>query len=314
MIVIDQVSKKFGPITALDTVSLTVSKGQVLGLLGQNGAGKSTLLNILSGYLPASSGRVLINESDMLLSPMKAKASIGYLPETPPVYPEMTVKEYLRFCCNLKGVLKSDQAEHIDEISELTGLKDIQSRLIANLSKGYRQRTGLAQALCGGPELLLLDEPTSGFDPSQVVEFRNTIQALSRKHTIIFSSHILSEVQSICQRIVVLHQGRLVLDHDLSGNDAKDKRFHLCVAADKEKLIPAIRSLPSVTRVKLLPVQGDSCAMNVFTKRDLPFEHELFSLLSGLQAPILELSPMKDSIEEVFMRITSSKNGTGASS
>ena len=314
MIVIDQVSKKFGPITALDTVSLTVSKGQVLGLLGQNGAGKSTLLNILSGYLPASSGRVLINESDMLLSPIKAKASIGYLPETPPVYPEMTVKEYLRFCCGLKGVLKADQAEHIDEITEITGLKDMQSRLIGNLSKGYRQRTGLAQALCGGPELLLLDEPTSGFDPSQVVEFRNTIHSLSRKHTIIFSSHILSEVQSICQRIVVLHQGRLVLDHDLSGNDSKDKRFHLRVAADKEKLIPAIRSLPSVTRVKLLPVQGDSCAMNVFTKRDLPFENELFSLLSGLQAPILELSPMKDSIEEVFMRITSSKNGTGASS
>ena len=190
----------------------------------------------------------------------------------------------------------------------------MQSRLIANLSKGYRQRTGLAQALCGGPELLLLDEPTSGFDPSQVVEFRNTIQALSRKHTIIFSSHILSEVQSICQRIVVLHQGRLVLDHDLSDNDAKDRRFQLRVAMDKEKLLPAIRSLPSVTRVKLLPVQGEGCAMSVFTKRDLPFEHELFNLLSGLQAPILELSLMKDSIEEVFMRITSSKIGTGASS
>lgn len=314
MIVIDQVSKKFGPITALDKVSLTVSKGQVLGLLGQNGAGKSTLLNILSGYLPATSGRVLINEHDMLLSPMKAKAAIGYLPETPPVYPEMTVKEYLRFCCDLKGVLKPDQAEHIDEISELAGLKDMQSRLIANLSKGYRQRTGLAQALCGSPDILLLDEPTSGFDPSQVVEFRNTIHSLSQRHTIIFSSHILSEVQSICQRIVVLHQGRLVLDRELSGNDAKGRRFHLRVAMDKEKLLPAIRSLPSVIRVRLLPGQGTGCEMNVFTKQDLSFEHELFSLLSGLQAPILELSPLTDSIEDVFMRITASKIGTGASS
>ena len=159
MIVIDRVSKKFGPITALDTVSLTVSKGQILGLLGQNGAGKSTLLNILSGYLPASSGRVLINENDMLLSPMKAKASIGYLPETPPVYPEMTVKEYLRFCCDLKGVLKADQAEHIDEISELTGLKDMQSVSSLISAKGTDSVPVWRRLCAAGPSFYCLTSP-----------------------------------------------------------------------------------------------------------------------------------------------------------
>lgn len=311
MIIVDQVSKKFGPITALDNISLTVTRGQVLGLLGQNGAGKSTLLNILSGYLPVTSGRVFINSADMMINPMKGKSSIGYLPETPPLYPEMTVKEYLRFCCNLKGVHKSDQAEHIDEIFELTGLKDMRNRLIANLSKGYRQRTGLAQALCGSPELLLLDEPTSGFDPSQVVEFRKTISSLSKRHTIVFSSHILSEVQSICQRVIILHQGRLVLDHSMEDGSSKDRRFHLKVAMEKEKLLPAIRSLPSVTRIKALTDQTEYCEMNVFTKPEGAFERELFSLLSGLQAPILELSLLKDSLEDVFMRITAANNSGG---
>lgn len=307
MIVAEKITKKFGPIVALDDVSLSVSKGQILGLLGQNGAGKSTLLNILSGYLPPSSGRILINDSDMLLNPIQAKASIGYLPETPPLYPEMSVLEYLRFCCDLKGVNKKDQAEHIDEIMEITGLSSMQHRLIANLSKGYRQRTGLAQALCAGPELLLLDEPTSGFDPSQVVEFRKTIQSLSERHTIIFSSHILSEVQSICHRIVVLHQGRLVLDRDLDSGHSKDRRFYLRVAMEKDTLLPAIRSLPSVMRVKVLSSHDGVCDMHVYAGPDSLFEKELFVLLSGLQAPILELSPLQDSIEEVFMQITSSK-------
>lgn len=311
MIIVDQVSKKFGPITALDNISLTVARGQVLGLLGQNGAGKSTLLNILSGYLPVTSGRVFINSANMMINPMKGKSSIGYLPETPPLYPEMTVKEYLRFCCNLKDVHKSDQAEHIDEIFELTGLKDMRNRLIANLSKGYRQRTGLAQALCGSPELLLLDEPTSGFDPSQVVEFRKTISSLSKRHTIVFSSHILSEVQSICQRVIILHQGRLVLDHSMEDSSSKDRRFYLKVAMEKEKLLPAIRSLPSVTRIKALTDQAEYCEMNVFSKPEGTFERELFSLLSGLQAPILELSLLKDSLEDVFMRITAANNSGG---
>lgn len=312
MVSVDRVSKKFGPLTALNDISFSVHKGQVLGLLGQNGAGKSTLLNILSGYFPPSHGLVLINGNNMLAEPLKAKSSIGYLPEIPPLYPEMTVREYLRFCCSLKGVHKSDQAEHIDEICELAGLKDMQNRLIANLSKGFKQRTGLAQALCAGPELLLLDEPTSGFDPSQVVEFRSTIHSLSKKHTIIFSSHVLSEVQSICHRIIVLHGGKLILDRDLDVKESGKKRFYLSVAFEKAALLPAIRSLPSVIRVKTVSNRGDICDMNVFVKTDSGFERELFSLLSGLQAPILELRPMEDSVEDVFMRITSSKFNSGA--
>lgn len=312
MITVERVSKKFGPITALDDISLSVFKGQVLGLLGQNGAGKTTLLNILAGYFPPTSGKVLIKDNNMMTDPLKAKSCVGYLPEVPPLYPEMTVREYLRFCCDLKGVHKSDQAEHIDEICEITGLKDMQNRLIANLSKGYKQRTGLAQALCAGPKLLMLDEPTSGFDPSQVVEFRNMIHTLAKKHTIVFSSHVLSEVQFICQRIIILHRGRLVLDRDLTRTGSSNRRFYLRAAIEESVLLPALQSLPSVIRVKALSGQAQTCSIDLHVKPDAPFEKELFSLLSGLQAPILELRPLEDSLEDMFVRITSSKNNMGS--
>lgn len=309
MILADHVSKKFGTTLALKDITFSVEQGQVVGLLGQNGAGKSTLLNILSGYLPTTSGRVLLSGHDMLTNPLKAKASLGYLPENPPLYPEMTVFEYLKFCCNLKRVEKKDQKEHIEEILETTGLNQMRNRLIGNLSKGYRQRTGLAQALCGTPQILLLDEPTSGFDPTQVVEFRKTISSLSKKHTIIFSSHILSEVQSVCQRILILHQGRLVLDTDISHPSEKEKVFFLRIASGSGKILPAIRTLSSVRRAKLLSDEENCCAMQITSTPEMSFEKELFALLSGLQTPILELTPLHDRVEDVFMRFTASGEG-----
>lgn len=302
----DQVTKRFGRLTALQDVSFSVPKGQVLGLLGQNGAGKSTLLNMLSGYLPPTRGNIRINDTDMLLSPLKAKENIGYLPEIPPLYPEMTVSGYLLFCSRLKGVVKADRAKHIDEIIQMTGLTAVASRLIAHLSRGYRQRVGLAQALCGHPEVLLLDEPTAGFDPAQVVEFRSIIDSLAQRHTIIFSSHILGEVQAICQRVLILHQGRLVFDQaEQQAEPQPVRRFQLRVGMRKEQLLPALRGLPSVARVKMTSGGSESAEALVETPTGSPFERELLNLLSGLQAPILSLTPLQDDLEDIFMRITS---------
>lgn len=302
----DQVTKRFGRLNALQDVSFSVPKGQVLGLLGQNGAGKSTLLNMLSGYLPPTRGNIRINDTDMLLSPLKAKENIGYLPENPPLYPEMTVSGYLLFCSRLKGVVKADRAKHIDEIIQMTGLTAVAGRLIAHLSRGYRQRVGLAQALCGHPEVLLLDEPTAGFDPAQVVEFRGIIDSLAQRHTIIFSSHILSEVQAICQRVLILHQGRLVFDQaEQQAEPQPVRRFQLRVGMRKEQLLPALRGLPSVTRVKMTSGGSESAEALVETPDGFPFERELLNLLSGLQAPILSLTPLQDDLEDIFMRITS---------
>ena len=307
VICVNQVTKNYGRLTALNDVSFTVKKGQVLGLLGQNGAGKSTLLNILSGYLSASSGNVIIHDADMLLHPLEAKAHIGYLPETPPLYIEMTVIEYLRFCCNLKGVVKADQVAHIDELIQLTGLTTVANRLIAHLSRGYRQRVGLAQALCGNPEVLLLDEPTAGFDPAQVVEFRGIIKMLAEKHTILFSSHVLSEVQAICERMLILHQGRLVYDQGAQDDSfhTSTRQFQLRIGLEKEQLLPALRGLPSVTRVKATLSESGITEALVDTPADSRFERELMTLLAGLQAPIMALIPLRDSLEDIFMRITS---------
>lgn len=307
MISVQGVSKDYGHTRALDKVSFHMPKGQVLGMLGQNGAGKTSLLNIISGYLPSSQGSILINGIDMARDPIRAKAHIGYLPENPPLYPEMTVKEYLRFCCAIKRVVKADQNQHIGHISKMTGLQDVLERRISNLSKGFRQRAGLAQALCGDPDVLLLDEPTSGFDPSQAVEFRDIIHTLSGKHTIIISSHILHEVQAICDRVIIVHQGRLLYDHlaKVSDSEKQSIHFNLRVRMPMQALLRAVRSLPSVLRAD--PASSDTGAsdVSISAKTESGFEEELFTLLSGLQAPILRLTPISESIEDIFMRITS---------
>ena len=307
MISVQGVSKDYGHIRALDKVSFHMPKGQVLGMLGQNGAGKTSLLNIISGYLPSSQGSILINGIDMARDPIKAKAHIGCLPENPPLYPEMTVKEYLRFCCDIKRVVKADQNTHIGHIAQITGLQDVLGRRISNLSKGFRQRAGLAQALCGDPDVLLLDEPTNGFDPSQAVEFRNIIHTLSGRHTIIISSHILHEVQAICDRVIILHQGRLLYDHltRMSDGEKQSIRFNLRVRMPMQALLRAVRSLPSVLRADPASSDAGASDISVSVKTEAGFEEELFTLLSGLQAPILRLTPTAESMEDIFMRITS---------
>jgi len=315
MISVQSVSKHYGRVKALDDVSLTVPKGQVLGMLGQNGAGKTTLLNLMSGYLPLTQGSIQVCGCDIALEPLKAKAHIGFLPENPPLYSEMTVNEYLRFCCAIKRVRQKDRAAHIDQIARMTGLHEVLSRRISNLSKGYRQRAGLGQALCGAPDVLLLDEPTSGFDPSQAVEFRGIISSLSGKQTIIISSHILTEVQAMCDRVIILHQGRLLYDHLVTeDNEGKQSaRFHLRVKMPRQALLRALRSLPSVLRADPTASRDNETDVTVDAKTGHLFEEELFTLLSGLQVPILRLTPMAESLEDIFLRITSPAAVRGAS-
>lgn len=221
MIEVSNLTKKYGKHEAVKDLSFHVEKGQIYGFLGPNGAGKSTTMNVITGYLCATEGTVTVNGYDTFKEPEKAKAQIGYLPELPPLYPDMTVTEYLKFVAELKKIAKSERKTMIDEAMELTGITDVSSRLIKNLSKGYKQRVGLAQAILGYPEVIILDEPTVGLDPKQIIEIRDLIKKLGEKHTVILSSHILSEVSAVCDQIMIMSHGQLV------ANDTPDNLANL---------------------------------------------------------------------------------------
>lgn len=307
MIDVQNVSKRYGSVYALKDVSLHVDKGTVLGLLGQNGAGKTTLLNILTGYLAPSAGRALIDGSDALLEPEEAKRHLGYLPEQPPLYDEMTVREYLAFAAELKSVKPRAIPAHVDEVMALCGLTAMRDRLLAHLSKGYRQRAGFAQALCGDPDVLVLDEPTVGLDPKQITEIRSLIRSLGKGRTIVFSSHILSEVQQLCDRVVILHQGTVKTELDLNGfNDPETVTLLVTVAAAEKSILPRLKQMEGVRRVTVQPApQSDqTTALMTFYRQPEP-ERRLFALLSGLSVPILRLSRPADDLEQVFLQAIS---------
>ena len=307
MIEIENVSKRYGSVRALSDVSLRVEKGSVLGLLGQNGAGKTTLINILTGYLAPSSGRVLIDGHDPLLEPAEAKRHLGYLPEQPPLYDEMTVREYLRFVAALRGVAPRAVAAHVDEVMELTGLTSVRSRLLGHLSKGYRQRAGMAQALCADPDVLVLDEPTVGLDPKQITEIRALIRTLGSGRTIVFSSHILSEVQQLCDHVVILDHGQVCLDSPLAKlRSPEDVTLLLTVGAAESAVVGRLKALEGVRRVTVQPTaQPDQTTALVLFHRQAEPERRLFALLSGLSIPILHLSRVGDSLEQVFLNVIS---------
>lgn len=303
MIAIENVSKRYGSVRALDGVSLTVEAGSVLGLLGQNGAGKTTLLNVLTGYLAPTEGRVLIDGHDVLLEPALAKRHLGYLPEHPPLYDEMTVQEYLRFAAQLRGVTKRAIPGHVDEVMELTGLTAMRFRLLSHLSKGFRQRAGMAQALCGDPDVLVLDEPTVGLDPKQITEIRALIRTLGKGRTIVFSSHILSEVQQLCTQVVILDQGVVRLDSPMNQvNAGQEITLLVTVAAAEGRILSRLKSLEGVKRVQVQPMAQDdqTTALITFFHQEEP-ERRLFGLMSSLSIPILHLSRCEDSLEQVFL-------------
>ena len=314
MIELKGITKRYGAVEAVRDLSFRAPKGQIVGLLGQNGAGKTTTLNILTGYLPPTEGQVLVGGLDMLVQPRECKRCIGYLPERPPLYDEMTVVDYLRFCCELKEVQRRDIRGHIDDILNICGLGEVRGRIIGHLSKGYRQRVGVAQALCGSPPVLVLDEPTVGLDPRQVVEIRDLMRQLGKEHTIIFSSHLLTEIQQLCQRVVILHKGRLVREADMSELTGTGDviRLRASIAMAQRQLAPALGSLPCVRRVKVLP-SADAAVTEVLLEcgamsGELP-QVQLFRLLSGLDAPILTLAQERDTLEEAFLRATAEEEG-----
>ena len=309
MIELEHVTKKYGRTAALKDVSLKAEKGKITGLLGRNGAWKTTAMNLLTGYFPPNEGRVLIDGKDMLLKPRECKRQLGYLPERPPLYDEMTVREYLKFVYELKEVLPREKNRHVAEILEICGLQEVQDRIIGHLSKGFRQRAGLAQALCGNPEVLILDEPTVGLDPRQVVEIRELIRSLGRDHTISFSSHILSEVQQLCDSALILHEGKLIRTFDLkNGENNVQIRLRASISGKEKELLPAIRSIACIQKIEVLPpAETGVTELRITGQRQDGrglLTDQLFRLLSAMDAPLRQLVPEKDDLESVFLEVT----------
>ena len=302
MVEVQGVSKRYGGVEALRGVNLTAKKGRVLGLLGQNGAGKTTLLNIITGCLAPTAGRVLINGQDPLLTPAAAKRTLGYMPEHPPLYDEMTVEEFLVFAAELKKVSRKEIPGHVRVIMQNAGLTEMRARMLGHLSKGYRQRAGLAQALCGNPEVLVLDEPTAGLDPKQITEIRALIQSLSKDHTIIFSSHMLPEVRQLCDRVVILHRGEVKLDADLKNIGGGSATVHCRIQGDSKRLTASLQHMDDLQSMQILPSSepGELVLSLTFGKTAMP-EKQVFTLCSALGAPILRMTRHEDDLEQTFL-------------
>ena len=305
MISLNHVTKRYGKTVALSDVTLEVGKGETAGLLGRNGAGKTTALYLLTGFFPPDSGSVTVDGMDMLRRSRECKRRIGYLPEQPPLYDEMTVRDYLSFVSDLREVMPGARNRHVDEILTLCGLRESAERVIGHLSKGFRQRVGIAQALCGNPEILIFDEPTVGLDPVQVVEIRNLIRQLGEDHTILFSSHILSEVQQLCTTALILHDGRLIRSFDMNHRDGLI-RLELAAAGGEKEILSALRSLPSVRNIeKLSPEEPGTVHLRLTCQEKEErgkTTDRIFYLLAALDTPIRKLTPEKNDLEDTFLR------------
>ena len=302
MVEIKNLSKRYGSVKALDDVSFSAESGEVLGLLGPNGAGKSTTMNIITGYLSSSSGTVTVEGVDILSDPKGAKACIGYLPEVPPLYPDMTVQRYLSFIFDLKRV-RLPKAEHIREVMTIVKVDDVAGRVIRNLSKGYRQRVGLAGALMGNPPVLILDEPTVGLDPKQIIEMRKLIKSLGRKHTVIFSSHVLSEVAAVCDRVVMLSEGKVVADapiDKLSEIISGGGMLSLEVEGPSARVREALGGIDGVRRV----TRGSGQNYTVIYESGADIRRAVFRAMAKADCPILSMNVGGMSLEESFLRLT----------
>jgi len=311
MIEIKNLVKKYGKKLAVDHISFTVKQGEILGLLGPNGAGKSTTMNILTGYLSATDGEVLIDGLDILENPVEAKKKIGYLPEQPPLYTDMTVNEYLNFVYELKKAESKDKKKYLSEIMETVKIQDVKDRLIANLSKGYKQRVGLAQAMIGNPEVLILDEPTVGLDPMQIIEIRDVIKKLGKRHTVILSSHILQEVQAVCERVVIINKGKIAAidtPDNLAKTLSNDNKFSLRVAGDERTVLDIIREITGVKYVKSLGrKEKNTMDFLIEAEPNIDVRPLIFSSLAKENLPILSMQTVDLTLEDIFLEVTSNE-------
>ena len=307
MVEVKNLAKRYGDKLAVDDVSFTVDSGEILGFLGPNGAGKTTTMNIITGYLSSTSGTVTVDGCEILEDPIGAKSKIGYLPEIPPLYPDMVVRKYLEFMFDLKKVTLPKK-EHIEEVCKVARITDVANRLIKNLSKGYKQRVGLAQALLGNPPVLILDEPTVGLDPKQIIEMRTLIKGLGKKHTVILSSHVLPEVQATCDRVIVINQGKLVADSATSAlSDTLSGTHNLLVqiAGNETAVMSAIKNINGVLKMERLRSISSDCTEYVIkTEKDKDVRRQIFFAMAKAEYPIVLMKNAELSLEDAFLQLT----------
>ena len=311
MIEVSHLTKKYGSNIAVDDLSFTVNDGQIYGFLGPNGAGKTTTMNIITGYLGTTDGEVIINGHDIVKEPEEAKKCIGYLPEIPPLYDSMTVMEYLQFVAELKKITRTEREKQIGEVMELTRIADMKNRLIQNLSKGYRQRVGIAQAVLGYPPIIILDEPTVGLDPKQIIEIRQLIRELSTKHTVILSSHILTEISAVCDHIMILSHGKLVAcDTTEKLGNLLEGSTHLTVQvkAKEEKLRTILDNMKGISDYQILKNEKEFLEVQIQMETGKDIREDLFYALAADKMPIMQMGISATSLEDVFLELTADNN------
>ena len=307
MIEVQHLTKRYGPVTAVDDISFSVERGEILGFLGPNGAGKTTTMRVLTGYMPPTDGKAIVAGYDVFEHPIEAKRRTGYLPETPPLYPDMSVRDYLTFVARIKGVPRSERKARIDEMMHKTHIADMANRLCGKLSKGYRQRVGLAQALMHNPDVLILDEPTAGLDPKQIIETRQLIKGLAGDHTIILSTHILPEVSQTCQRVVIINRGRVVAvdtPDNLTARLRGSETMYLQVDSAGADVASVLQRVSGVTRVAIADSKQHIVGYEVDSEAGRDVRRELAAAIVGRGWGLLEMRPMRMSLEEIFLHVT----------
>ena len=307
MIEVQHLTKRYGPVTAVNDVSFTVERGEILGFLGPNGAGKTTTMRVLTGYMPPSEGKAIVAGYDVLEQPIEAKRRTGYLPETPPLYPDMTVREYLTFVAKIKGVPRKESKSRIGEMMRKTRIDDVADRHCGKLSKGYRQRVGLAQAMLHNPDVLILDEPTAGLDPKQIIETRQLIKGLAGDHTIILSTHILPEVSQTCQRVVIINKGKVVAvdtPDNLTSRLRGSETMYLQVDAQGADAAAVLQRVAGVTRVAVADTKQQIVGFEIDSETGHDVRRELAAAVVGRGWGLLEMRPMRMSLEEIFLHVT----------
>jgi len=313
VIEVQHLTKRYGPVTAVDDVSFRVERGEILGFLGPNGAGKTTTMRILTGYMPATEGKAIVAGFDVFDQPIEAKRRTGYLPETPPLYPDMSVLEYLQFVAKIKGVPSGERRQRIQQVMARTRIDDVASRLTGRLSKGYKQRVGLAQALIHNPDVLILDEPTAGLDPKQIIETRELIKELAGDHTIILSTHILPEVAQTCQRIVIINKGRVVAvdtPDNLTARLRGSSTMYVEVDASGADAAASLARVPGVTRVVEADHRDGHVAFEIDSERGRDVRRDLARAVVASGWGLLEMRPMRMSLEDVFLSLTTEESAT----